>query len=83
MINHLFYKNPKGWDLTKYKQNSLSPETVNILNNLETLPEIFVFSRKKSKGAIEALFNMYKLEKSGFKIVSSYNNKKIFSLKNF
>ena len=28
VINHLFYKNPKGWDLTKYKQNSLSPETV-------------------------------------------------------
>ena len=22
VINHLFYKNPKGWDLTKYKQNS-------------------------------------------------------------
>ena len=68
VINHLFYKNPKGWDLTKYKQNSLSPETVNILNNLESLPEIFVFSRKQNKGAIEALFNMYKLEKSGFKI---------------
>ena len=38
------------------------------LNNLETLPDIFVFSRKQNKGAIEALFNMYKLEKSGFKI---------------
>ena len=68
VINHLFYKNPKGWDLTKHKQNSLSPETVNMLKNLEALPEIFVFSRKQNKGAIEALFNLYKLEKSGFKI---------------
>ncbi|MDC0253840.1 GldG family protein [Bacteriovoracales bacterium] len=68
VLNHLFYKNPSQWDLTRNQHNSLSPQTVKILKSLKNVPEINAFSRKENRGRLKALLDLYRFENHKLKI---------------
>jgi hypothetical protein len=68
VLNHLFYKNPSQWDLSKDKHNSLSPQTIRVLKNLDQIPEVKIFSRRGNRDRIKGLLDLYRFENPQIKV---------------
>lgn len=67
-VNILAYQNPKTWDLTEDKKNTLAPETLNILAALPqpVLAQSYYTSRTPSDSAQKLLENFKQNSKSQF-----------------
>ncbi len=66
VINYLGYTNPKSWDLTEGQKNSLTPETIEILNKLPSKVTITGFySTRFSRETATQLFEKYKSAANG------------------
>ncbi len=66
VINYLGYTNPKSWDLTEGQKNSLTPETIEILNKLPSKVTITGFySARFSRETATQLFEKYKSAANG------------------
>lgn len=67
-VNYLAYKNPKVWDVTKGKRNSLTDQTVNLLHSVEGDLEVRIFSLKRDYELVRTLVELYRLQKNDIKI---------------
>ncbi|OQY28581.1 MAG: hypothetical protein B6244_06645 [Candidatus Cloacimonetes bacterium 4572_55] len=60
-VNYLANAHPKRWDLTEYKENSLSDQTIKILSGLEEPIKIFCFYKNDDSDArsLKSLLDIY------------------------
>lgn len=66
IINYLVYNNSKRWDLTEGKQNSLAPETIEILSRLPSKVNVTgYFTARYSKETATQLLENYKAAANG------------------
>jgi len=68
LVNYLVFKHPVQFDLSGNKLNSLTSQTQQILDSIEGPLEFKVFARKRDKGAMMKLLELYRMEKSDVKI---------------
>jgi ABC-type uncharacterized transport system involved in gliding motility auxiliary subunit len=60
VVNYLAYDNPKKWDLTEDKENTLAPETLDVLAKLpEPVTARAFFSPNTSSESAQALLDQY------------------------
>jgi ABC-type uncharacterized transport system involved in gliding motility auxiliary subunit len=66
VVNYLVYKNPKRWDLTEDKQNTLAKETLDTLKSLPSnvAAEAFFTARNPSDTA-KGILEQYKFSSNG------------------
>ncbi len=64
ILNYLFFKNNKVWDLTNNKVNSLSKQSRLILDSLKNGVKITVFAKRNNWEQYLSLFQVYKNYKS-------------------
>lgn len=66
VVNYLVYQNSQRWDLTEDQQNTLAPETIDTLANLqaEVQAQAFFTARINSQGA-RGLLDQYKFNSKG------------------
>jgi len=61
VINYLVYQNPKRWDLTEDKTNSLAPETLETLNRLpQTVEAVAFYTTRLDTTTASNLLEQYK-----------------------
>ncbi len=66
-INMIVYQNPKSWDMTEDKQNTLAPETINTLQSLkEPVSARAYYTSQLSSDTVQKLLQNFK-ENSGGK----------------
>jgi ABC-type uncharacterized transport system involved in gliding motility auxiliary subunit len=66
VVNYLVYKNPKRWDLTEDKENTLAPETLNTLSTLsETIKADAYYSSQTPSDRAQKLLESYKYNSKG------------------
>jgi ABC-type uncharacterized transport system involved in gliding motility auxiliary subunit len=66
VINYIVYKNPKRWDLTEDKQNTLAKETVDTLKGLPSKVEAQAFfTARSSTDYAKGLLDQYKFSSNG------------------
>jgi hypothetical protein len=61
IINFLGFKKTFQMDFTKYQQNSLSPETISLLDKLDEKLEFILFSYPEERQTIIPLLDLYRL----------------------
>lgn len=60
LLNYLANKNPHDFDLTKEKRNSLTEQTVKVLELVKSPVKLTLFSKREEWGPILNLLKMYK-----------------------
>lgn len=66
VINYLFFKNPKRWDLTEGQQNTLAPETIETIKSMpEPVKFLAFYTQQLSTDRAEALLDQYKYYSDG------------------
>jgi len=66
LANKLAYDNPQEWDWTKDKQNTLAPETINVLSKLpEPVTATAFFSSRYSNDSARELLDKFKNNSKG------------------
>lgn len=67
-INYLGYKNPRQIDLSFNKVNSLTEQSIDIVNALDKKLYFKIFSRKNQAAAVMGLLEVYRFYKSDIEI---------------
>ncbi len=67
-INYISFKNPKQWDVTANKKNSLTDQSTRILKTLGKGLRLTIFSSKSEQGTIRALLDLYLLDNASIEI---------------
>ena len=67
-VNYIAFKNPKQWDVTANKKNSLTDQSTRILKSLGNGLKLTIFSSKKEFATIKALLDLYKLDNASIEI---------------
>jgi ABC-type uncharacterized transport system involved in gliding motility auxiliary subunit len=66
VVNYLFYKTPKRWDLTENQQYTLAPETIETLESLPQPVEALAFyTRRLPTAQAQGLLDQYKFHSGG------------------
>lgn len=66
VVNYLFYKTPKRWDLTENQQYTLAPETIATLQSLPQPAEALAFySRRLPTTQAQGLLDQFKFHSEG------------------
>lgn len=68
VLNYLVYKNPKSWDLTEDKTNTLTEETLAILGSLDQPVKAtgyFTASASYAQSSAQDILNNYKMNSNG------------------
>lgn len=63
-LNYLSFKHQAQWDVTANKKNSLTDQSTKILKSLKDKLKLTVFSKKSEYTVIQALLNLYRLDKA-------------------
>ena len=66
LVNHLAFKNPIHWDITRSKINSLTEQSHKVVEKMGKPLRAMVFSRKSEFYSIENLLNLYRYVKNDF-----------------
>jgi ABC-type uncharacterized transport system involved in gliding motility auxiliary subunit len=67
-VNYIAFKNPKQWDITANKKNSLTDQSTRILKTLGPGLKFTIFSSRKEYGSIKALLDLYSLDNGSIEI---------------
>ena len=66
VVNYLGYANPQRWDLTEDKENTLTPETIEVLASLtEPVKVTAFFTPELSSATAEELLDQYEFNSNG------------------
>jgi ABC-type uncharacterized transport system involved in gliding motility auxiliary subunit len=65
VANYLAYENPKRWDLTEDKENTLAAETLEVLESLEEPVSVRGFYSGGPSLSVEQLLDNYRLQSDG------------------
>ena len=64
LVNYLAFKHPIQWDVTKNANNSLTSQSVKVLQGLDAPLEIVVFAKKQEFPLIMKLLDLYRFQKN-------------------
>jgi ABC-type uncharacterized transport system involved in gliding motility auxiliary subunit len=68
LLNYLSYKTPKTWDFNFAKLNSLSKQTLQVVDSVEGPLEFIVFASRDQIAPIRALTELYRYQKADITI---------------
>lgn len=67
-VNYIAFKNPKQWDVTAHKKNSLTDQSSRILRTLPNGLKFTIFSSRSEFTPIKALLDLYVLDNASIEI---------------
>lgn len=68
LLNYLAYKNPTHFDISYGQRNSLTNQTVQVLDSLDEEVVFDIYAKKQNFGVIRSLVELYRFEKNDINI---------------
>jgi ABC-type uncharacterized transport system involved in gliding motility auxiliary subunit len=68
LLNYLSFKSPIQWDFNENKLNSLTTQSLQVIDSLEGQTEIILFANKEMTGPMRALVELYRFQNNNISI---------------
>lgn len=68
LLNYLSFKSPVQWDFNQNKSNSLTAQTVQVIESLNGPTEMILFANKEMAGPMRALSELYRYQNSNISV---------------